>query len=219
MGMFNFNGVKEVKVVTNSFLKDGIHEVRFKGLEKSERIQNAMEFHFEAVDGSGIYNEVIFEPRSDERTEGRFGPNASEAEQMQCKIKQIIAAIHPDLDKQIEEGTANIEAPDFNSFITILKKHLASRIDTVTKIKLIPTKSGYASTPGYIARIDKNGGIYMQNKFIGEDLTWTSKEMKDREAMKNAKPTSMPKTDELADLVDDFTTDAVPVASEDDLPF
>ena len=56
MSMFNMGGVKDAKVVSNNFLRAGIHNVIFKGIDKADGF-NAIELRFEAVDGSGIHNE------------------------------------------------------------------------------------------------------------------------------------------------------------------
>jgi hypothetical protein len=68
MSMFNMGGVAAAKVVSNNYLKAGIHDVIFKGIDKAQNL-SALELQFEAVDGSGIHNERIFEPTSSERTE------------------------------------------------------------------------------------------------------------------------------------------------------
>lgn len=221
MGMFNMGGVKDAKVISNSFLRPGIHNVIFKGIDKAENVGgfNAMELRFEAVDGSGVHNERIFEPRSEERTQNQFGINPSDSEQFMCKIKQIIDALDPELASKIETEGDKFTANSFDGFINLLKKYLDKKVGTQTQIKLIPTKGGYAALPGYIARISKDGLIYMNTKVIGNDLVLTSKEKSAIDAAANAKPTDMRQNnnDELDDLRKDF--DNTEDSSEDDLPF
>ena len=94
--------VMNAKVVSNNFLRAGIHNVIFKGIRKADGANSAIELQFEAVDGSGIHNERIFEPRSAERTQSQYGANPSEAEQFACKIKQVIGALDPELYNRIE---------------------------------------------------------------------------------------------------------------------
>ena len=127
MSMFNMGGVKDAKVVSNNFLRAGIHNVIFKGIDKADGF-NAIELRFEAVDGSGIHNERIFEPRSEERTQSQYGTNPSESEQFMCKIKQVIDALDPELAHKIEADGDKFAAPDFDSFIALLKKYLDKRL-------------------------------------------------------------------------------------------
>lgn len=78
----------------------------------SDATINAIELQFEAVDGSGIHNERLFEPRSTERVPNRFNPSnedPSQAEQFMVKIKQVIEALDPELGKQINENGRNFQ--------------------------------------------------------------------------------------------------------------
>lgn len=217
MSMFNMGGVKDTKVASSNFLGAGIHKVIFKGIDKAENY-NALELRFEAVDGSGVHNERIFEPRSDERTESQYGPNPSEAEQFMCKVKQVIDALDPNLGKKIETEGDKFQAPSFDGFIALIKKYLDKVVGTETSIKLVPTTGNFVGFPGFIARLNKDGNLYMNNRIIGDDLVLTAKEVKQIENQKTAKPTNMRKMDdELADLKDDFPVDSSD--NEDDFPF
>jgi hypothetical protein len=219
MGMFSMSGVKDTKVVSNTFLRAGIHNVTFKGLDLSENGQS-MEVRFEAVDGSGVHNERIFAPRSDERQESQFGPNPSEAEQFKCKVKQVISALAPQLNADMESGAVVIEAADFAGFVRILKSHLTPYVGAVTQIKLVPTSGSYVGFPGYPGRLNRDGVLYMTTKFIGNDLTLTNKEKQAIDAALNAKPTDMrTKSAELDDLADEFSTPAEEDDSLGGLPF
>lgn len=221
MSMFNMGGVKAAKVVSSNFLHAGIHNVVFKGLNKSDNF-NAMEFHFEAVDGSGVHNERIFEPRSSERTQSQFGTNPSEAEQFMCKIKQIIDALDPELARKIEDDKDNkFTAANFDAFIVLLKKYLDKKVGVETQIKLVPTTGSYVGFPGFIARLSKDDVLYMTTKVIGTDLVLTAKEKAAIDAAANAKPTDMRRrNDELDDLRNEFAEPASNVEDDDsDLPF
>lgn len=209
--------VKDTKVMSTNYLKAGIHNVIFKGVEKSENF-NALELKFDSIDGTGTHIERIFEPRSEERTESQYGTNPSETEQFMCKIKQIIDAIDPELGKEIEDNPSKLDVASFDLFINVLKKYLNTKIGVETQIKLIPTSGNFVGFPGFIARINKDGNLYMTTKIIGSNLTLTAKEKNLIDEAANAKPTNMnskSSNDELDDLKDDFP--AVP--SEDDLPF
>ena len=225
MSMYNMGGVKDAKVVSNNFLRAGIHNVIFKGIDKADGANSAIELRFEAVDGSGIHNERIFEPRSEERTQSQYGTNPSEAEQFMCKIKQVIDALDPELAHNIENNSDKFAAPNFDAFITLLKKYLDKKVGTQTQIKLVPTTGNFVGFPGYIARLNKDNAIYMTTKVIGNDLVLTAKEKAAIENAANAKPTDMrQKGSELDDLREEFKIEdeqnAGNVADEgDDLPF
>lgn len=219
--MFNMGGVATAKVVSNNFLKAGIHHVIFKGVDKAEGF-NALELRFEAVDGSGVHNERLFEPRSNERKESQYGVNPAESEQFMCKVKQVIDAIDPDLSKKIEQDGSKFAAPDFNGFCMLLKKYLDKKAGTETYIKLVPTTGNFVGFPGFVARLSKDGAIYMNNKVIGDNLVLTPKEATMIENAATAKPTDMRKAasnDELSDLEDDFEVSANDEDDSDELPF
>ena len=215
---FNFGGVKTANVVTNNFLPAGVHDVIFKGVDKADTF-SALTLHFEAVDGSGIHNENIFEPRSDQRVDSQYGQNPSESEQFFCKIKQVIEALDPDLAQKIEKEGEKFAAPDFDGFVKLLKKYLDKKVGTQTQIKLVPTKGSYVGFPGYIANISKDGNLYMRDKVIGENLVLTAKQKDAIENAAKAKPTDMRAraNDELADIADDF--DTKDEADDSDMPF
>ncbi|MEG0773575.1 hypothetical protein [Clostridium sp.] len=213
------NSVKDAKVVSSNFLRAGIHDVIFKSIDKATEY-NAIELKFEAVDGSGIHNERIFEPRSEERTQSQYGINPSEAEQFMCKIKQIIDALDPELSRKIETEGDKFTSPNFEAFIVLLKKYLDKKVGTQTQIKLVPTTGNYTGFPGFIARISKDGAIYMGTKVIGDALTLTSKEKNAIDTAASATPTDMKsKTTELDDLREDFTVKEDSSTNDDDLPF
>nr|DAE20049.1 MAG TPA: hypothetical protein [CrAss-like virus sp. ctYsL76] len=219
MAMFNMGGVKDARVLSNNFLRAGIHNVIFKGIDKAEGF-SAIELRFEAVDGSGVHNERIFEPRSEERTQSQYGTNPSEAEQFMCKIKQVIDALDPELARKIETEGDKFAASNFDAFIVLLKKYLDKKVGTQTQIKLIPTSGNFVGFPGYIARLNKDGGIYMTTKVIGNDLVLTAKEKTAIDAAANAKPTDMrQRNDELDDLRQDFAIKDNVAGEDEEMPF
>lgn len=220
MSMFNMGGVGAAKVVSNNFLKAGVHNVIFKGIDKANNL-NAMELRFEAVDGSGIHNERIFEPTSEERIQSQFGLNPSQAEQTMCKVKQVIDALDPELSRRIETEGDKFVANTFDDFIILLKKYLDKKVGVQTQIKLVPAKNGnFVTFPGYIARLNKDGNIYMTTKVIGNDLVLTAKEKEAIESANNAKPTDMrTRSNELDDLKNEFQVSIDVVNDDSDLPF
>lgn len=221
MGMFNMGSVKDAKVVSSNFLRAGIHDVIFKGIDKVDGA-NALELRFEAVDGSGIHNERIFEPRSEERVQYQWGTSASEAEQFMCKIRQIIDALDPELAHKIETEGDKFAAANFEGFVILLKKYLDKKVGTQTQIKLLPTTGNFVGLPRFVASLSKDNVIYMNTKIIGNDLVLTAKEKKLIDDATNAKPTDMRQrgSNELDDLREDFTDTKENVADEEsDLPF
>jgi hypothetical protein len=218
--MFNMGGVKDAKVSnTGNFLGAGIHTVTFRGINKAEGF-NALELHFEAVDGSGVHNERIFEPRSSERKESMYGTNPSEAEQFLCKIKQVIEALDPELAQAIDKNGEKFAAADFDGFVALLKKYLDKSVGKQTQIKLVPTTGNYVGFPGFIASLSKDGNIYMKTKVIGDNLVLNARELKQIDEASKAKPTKMASAmdDELSDLKEDLDSTSSK-DDDDDLPF
>lgn len=202
--------------VASSFLPAGIHKVRFTGMNLANAGEsNVVEFKFESVNGAGIHNERIFEPRSNERTTSQFGENPSEAEQFTLKISQIISALDPELAKKIDENGDRFQAPDFPSFVNLLKKYLDNKVGTETFIKLVPS-GNYVNFPRYIASINKDGVLYINNKFIGNNLALTAKEARSIDEASRAKPTSMAEADDEIDEIKNSFKDA---KIDDEMPF
>ena len=215
MSIFSMGAAKGVGVAS-SFLPAGIHKVRFTGMNLANAGEsNVVEFKFESVNGAGIHNERIFEPRSNERTTSQFGENPSEAEQFTLKISQIISALDPELAKKIDENGDRFQAPDFPSFVNLLKKYLDNKVGTETFIKLVPS-GNYVNFPRYIASINKDGVLYINNKFIGNNLALTAKEARSIEEASRAKPTSMAEADDEIDEIKNSFKDA---KIDDEMPF
>lgn len=209
--------VQDTKVA-GSFLKAGIHNVIFKGIDKIKiKDMDALEIRFVTESGDA-HNEHIFAPTSDKREEGQFGLSPSRTEQFMCIIKQIISALDPDLAKKLETDGDKFAAPTFDGFVSLLKKYLDKKIGAKTQIKLVPNRSGYPQFPGYIAALSKEGNLYMKTKIIGDNLVLTPREKAAIEAADKARPTNMANKDELADIRDDFE-DAAKTDPQDDLPF
>lgn len=220
MSMFNMGAVKGAGIASaNNYLKSGIHEVVFKGINKVEGSES-MELLFETPDGSSTHKERIFAPQSAERGTSQFGPTPSQMEQFLAKVKCIIGALDPDLYDKIEKDGEKFDAPDFDGFVKLLKKYLDKKVGTTTYIKLIPTSGNFVGFPGFPARINRDGDLYIGNKFIGEGLVLTAQEAKRIEEAANAKPTSMAKKEDNSDL-DDIAKDFPDMDDDDNdgLPF
>lgn len=221
MSMFDFSVAKNANQVTSTFLRGGIHNVTYKGIEwvasQSEGNSDAFVLLFETKDGIQ-HRETIFDPSNisncTQRATTQYGENPSEMENFMVKITQIINALNPEIGAKIAAGE-KIEISSFKALAKYLKENLASSVGKETQIKLIPYK-GFANMPKYVASVGKDGVVRSKTKVIGEDLTLTAREKTDIENANSAQPTNMKERDkDLDDLKETFNVKG----SEDDLPF
>ena len=70
---------------------------------------------------------------------------------------------------------------------------------------MIADNRGYAAIPNFI-NINKNGEAYISNNWLGENLAFSSYEIKKMEKAKNSKPTE----------IDEDVTDSPDSSSDDD---
>ena len=224
-GMFNMSitqGVKE----GGKFLQAGIHDATFKGIEKQSFdgkdgvTYTTLAIIFD-VDGFGELSHRLFEPTSNERSEGMYGLNPSQLEQFMLTNRHLLDTANPTISKGIDEGTITIDAPSFDAFIKKMQEFTKDFIGKKTQIKLLPQKSGFNQLPGFPARINKQGALYLSTRFIGDDLTLTSAEIVAIDKVKNAKPTNMKNNSaktgadtDINDMMGDFDG-----SDADDLPF
>lgn len=220
MSMFNVtSGVANVQVrAAANYLRAGVHNVKFTGVNKGDNAAyTTIEFGFEDADGA-THTERLFAPTSAERQQNRFNAaieDPSQAEQFLCKLMHIISALAPDVFEKIQTGKVKFEAgDDFDLLIRMVKKILDPKVGTEVQIKLVPN-GRFVGFPGFPARIDKNGNLYLSTSFIGQDLTLSAWEKAQIDKANTAKPTDMATRDtkELDDLDTEGTSD------DDDLPF
>ena len=96
MSMFDFSVAKNANQVTSTFLRGGIHNVTYKGIEwvasQSEGNSDAFVLLFETKDGIQ-HRETIFDPSNisncTQRATTQYGENPSEMENFMVKITQI----------------------------------------------------------------------------------------------------------------------------------
>ena len=144
MSMFDFSVAKNANQVTSTFLRGGIHNVTYKGIEwvasQSEGNSDAFVLLFETKDGIQ-HRETIFDPSNisncTQRATTQYGENPSEMENFMVKITQIINALNPELGAKIAAGE-KIEVSCFKALAKYLKENLASSVGKETQIKLIP---------------------------------------------------------------------------------
>ena len=224
MSMFDFSVAKNAGQVTSSFLRGGIHDVVYKGIEwvpaQAEGNSDAFSLLFETKDGVQ-HKETIFDPSGvkdcTQRTTTQYGENPSEVENFMIKVTQIINALNPELGAKIAAGE-KIEVSSFKALAKYLKDNLMSAVGKSTQIKLIPYKN-FANMPRFVASVGKDGVVRSKTKVIGEDLTLTAKEKTDIESANSAAPTDMRKrSTELDDLKETFP-EPKEADGLDDLPF
>jgi len=186
-----------------------IHTVKFKGAEVDDLVSKkdgqtfkVLKFKFENEEGS--FEDTIFEPKADDakRKDNDFGyQNPSAVEEMMAKFRHIIAAVNPELDKQIEAKTKTIGAKDWDSMRKVMIAATNKGIDKEVQIKLIEIvkkdKNDASKTikeakfPGFFLGISKTNNVYMKTNFVGSGLTFTKNEEERMAKVAGAKPTAM----------------------------
>lgn len=202
-------------------LSAGIHNCTFKGLSgntikgKDGREFEVMSLNLD-IEGYGEFTHNFFAPTSNERSESMYGPNPSSLENFLIATRIVLEALDPSYGEKIDSGELSFSAPTFAKMVAALKKVTDQFIGKETKIKLVPQNNGYAAIPGFPARITKAGTLGIANRFMGDTITLSDKEVRAIEAAKNAKPTNMAKK-ETNDLLDGMKADIED--DVDDLPF
>lgn len=230
MGMFDLSATTGVKESGN-FLRPGIYNAKFKSVElstvtsqKDSKTYNTMKLTLD-LDGFGEWSTNFFEPTSDERTEGTYGQNPSQAEHFLVSVRQIIDALDPAIGESIDNdnvvvnnkkvSTKNFSFTQLVKLINVLTKPYEG---TELEVKLIPQSNGFASIPGFPAKVNKAGALGISTRFIGHNLVMNQSEQRKIDAMKDSKPTNMAQTS--TGSVDGLA-DALGINNEDssDLPF
>ena len=232
MGMYDATSAARAEVKpAASYLRAGIHNVRFTGVEKGTSEYSTIDFSFEGVDEGevgALHNERMFEPKSSERMPNRFNSaitDPSQAEQFMCKLMHIIAALNPAAHKKIQDGTAKFAPSDFDTLIKLVKKILNPVVGTEVQIKLLPN-GRFCGFPGFPARISKNGDLFLSTSFIGQDLTLSAYEKAQIDKVNAAQPTNMTnmantgsELDSMRRDIDELEEESSSSIDDDDLPF
>lgn len=221
----NFNlsattGAKEA----GSVLSAGIYNATFKGISKDSingkdgNVYDVMTLTLD-VDGFGEFKYNFFEPTSSERTLSQFGENPSQIEHFLIAIRQIVDALDPKIGAGIDDGSIIISGT-FSQVVNKIKTLTTPYIGNSVQIKLLPGKNGFASLPGFPARITKTGVLGIATRFIAkENLVLTDYEKKKIDAAKNATPTNMATTTDVDDLLKGMESQLDEKDPDDDLPF
>lgn len=206
MGMFNLGATTGVKE-SGKFLQPGIHNAKFVSVElfnlnsqKTGQDYKTMRLTLD-IDGYGEFTHNFFEPTSDERTAGTYGDNPSPAEHFMVAIRQIVDALSPTIGEMIDNDNVvvknkkvNIKELNFEQIVKLIAILTEPFKGTEVEVKLIPQSNGFADIPGFPAKINRNGDLGIQTRFIGHNLVMNQSEQKKIDAAKNAQPTNMAQT-------------------------
>lgn len=150
---------------------------------------------------NGTFEHTVFEPRQDDfkRGETEFTnkngnvekiPQPSNVESMMLLFKHMIDAINPKIGKEIDAGTRNLGAKNWDELRALVAKILDAGKGTETKIKLMfNPKKEEAVFPGFFAGLTREGKPYVRNNFVGQKLTFSAYETTRIKNQESAKPT------------------------------
>lgn len=229
---FNISSMKGATEV-GSRIEAGIHNAKFISVNKdvldTQNGKSAVMSLKVDIEGYGEYTQNFFVPTEKEdakRTDGLYGPNPSRVEHFMLAVRQIIGATNPEVLDKIDKGEPIIINDEevtldgsFDQLIAGLKKIVSVGVGKATQVKLIPGKNGFVAMPTFCAKIDSRGNVRIQTRFIGDDLTLSSSEVKRIEAAKTAKPTNMTAITKTSDLLNSMKEEFSSKDELDDLPF
>lgn len=217
---FDFSDAAKAKESGNR-IEPGIKNATFEGVDfntitsqKTGDVFKVMSLKLN-IEGHGEFVQNFFEPQSDERTEMTWGTSASQLDHFKISVMEILEAISPEIVEKINSNELTMSG-SFKQIVDFVKAKTADKIGMSVQVKLIPQNNGFVSIPSYPARITRNGELGIATRFIGQNLTLSSSELKKIEAAKEAKPTNMATKvdvkDTLSGMKDDLNDDS-------DLPF
>jgi hypothetical protein len=159
----------------------------------------------------GTFEHTVFEPNEDKgdfkRGETNFTnkngnvekiSQPSQVESMMLLFKHIIDGFVPEIGKEIDNGTRNISAKNWDGIRLVVKKVLDLGIGNENKVKLVKDKNGEARFPGFFTGLSKEGKAYVRNNFVGPKIAFTSYELKRINSESTANPSKI--TDLSMDL-------------------
>lgn len=230
MGIFNLSATTGVKE-SGKFLQAGIHNAKFVSVElgevnsqKNGQTYKTMKLTLD-IDGYGEFSHNFFEPTSADRSAGVYGENPSQVEHFMVAVRQIVDALDSKIGEMIDNDTITINGKhvkkdglSFDQLVKVIATLTKPYAGTELEVKLIPQSNGFATIPGFPAKISRNGDLGISTRFIGHDLVMNQSEQKKIDAAKNAQPTNMAQTssgsvDGLAEQLGIDTTE------DSDLPF
>ena len=165
---------------------DGCEIIDIKGVKNPNEVYKVLKLRFS--NDEGTYEHTVFEPREQDFTRGetKFAdkntgeeksiPQPSGVENMMLLFKHAIDIINPEVAKQIDSGTKNLGAKDWDSLRKLVQQILDVGKGTKFQIKLLITSKGEAAFPGFFSGISKEGKVYVRNNFIGKKLGFSAYE-------------------------------------------
>ena len=206
MGMFDLSATTGVKE-SGKYLQPGIHNAKFISVElsnlnsqKTGEDYKTMKLTLD-VDGYGEFTHNFFEPKSAERGSNAFGENPSPVEHFMVAVRQIVDALDPKIGEAIDNDNVvvagkhiDLKKLTFDQLVKLIGKLTEPCKGTEVEVKLVPQTNGFASIPGFPAKVNRNGALGISTRFIGHDLVMNQSEQKKIEAAKNSQPTNMSQT-------------------------
>ena len=232
MGSFSFSETAGSSQSTSKPRLSGneIYTVKFEGAELQDivgvkdptALYKVLKLKFSNEDGT--FEHTIFEPKENDfdRRETEYTkngkvekiPQPSNVESMMLLFKHAIDAINPTIAKQIDDGSKNLGAKDWDALRALVAKILDAGKDSETHIKLVKNNKGEAAFPGFFAGLTREGKAYIKNNFIGDKLAFSTYESQKIKDAAGAKPTTAKSYD-----AGSFTPQATAAASDLDLSF
>lgn len=203
-----------------------IHAVTFKGVKlttitgKDKTEYPVIECTF-VGEGDAVFVDNVFEPKGTDvmtRKANNFGGvNPSAGEELMFRLRHLIAAVNPVLDKQIEEGKQKLAASNWDNLRKLVLKATTPGIGAEVQIKLLKDANGFARFPGFVLSINKDGAVYPRTSYVGAKLAFTAKEVEKMAVAAAAKPTTMAPT--LDSSIGDLGTPTGVESTEDEFNF
>jgi len=227
MGSFSFSETAGTSQSTAKPRLEGnnIYSVKFQGCELQDivgvkdptALYKVLKLKFSNEDGT--FEHTIFEPKENDfdRRETEYTkngkvekiPQPSNVESMMLLFKHAIDAINPTIAKQIDDGSKNLGAKDWDTLRALVAKILDAGKDSETHIKLVKNNKGEAAFPGFFAGLTREGKAYIKNNFIGDKLAFSTYESQKIKDAAGAKPTTAKSYD-----ANTFTPQATAAASD-----
>lgn len=203
---FNFSNLSETNFSSNAgaYLKPyDIYKVNLTNIEKTEitgkdgTVYPVIAIEFTGTEGNkGIFSTNLFVPNRESDMERRTLKNsnghesqvASNFENFQYTLMQIVHALNPAGEEKIKTNASKIKTID--QFIDLVIKALTGKNNIETSLKLVGRNNNgviYASLPNPCG-INKKGEIFATN-FIGDNLFFSNYEQTQQKNYRNAKPT------------------------------
>lgn len=170
------------------------------GVKEPGTVYKVLKVRFGNEDG--YYEHTIFEPRPEDmkRTESEYTdkagklnkiPQAAGVESMMMFFKHVIDGFVPQLAKEIDAGTKQLGAANWDDLRALMVKIYAKAGNIENKIKLIKDKNGEGRFPGFFCGVSREGDVYVRNNFIGEKIAFTAYELQKIQKEADAAPTNM----------------------------